>query len=418
MAGTGGRLDASAVSGGENLGEINVVVDESGQPGAEMAAMERARELLSRVPDASFLIERPQLFTFSNPLEIEISGLVLADLGSVSDALVAMMEASGAFLDIESSWQPGYPELQIEFDDDRIAALGLTVPQVAQRVVDKVRGNVPTTFNLQDKQIDIRVRVAESERDSARDLADLVINPEAAVQVRLGAVANVITVDGPADIQRVGQQRVVVVSAEPRSGDLASAAATAQRMLDEIAHPPGVRSFVGGQNEEMEGSFQSLQLALILALILVYLVMASLFESLIHPLSIMLTIPFAMVGAVIALWVTSTAISVVVFIGLILLVGIVVNNAIVLVDRVNELRRQHGLTKDAALKEGAAQRLRPILMTTMTTVLGLLPMALGFGDAAELRTPMAVTVIGGLLVSTLLTLVLIPVAYKLMDRSQ
>ena len=291
------------------------------------------------------------------------------------------------------------------------------MPQVAQRVVDKVRGNVPTTFNLQDKQIDIRVRVAENERDSARDLADLVINPEAAVQVRLGAVAKVITVDGPADIQRVGQQRVVVVSAEPRSGDLASAAATAQRMLDEIAHPPGVRSFVGGQNEEMEGSFQSLQLALILALILVYLVMASLFESLIHPLSIMLTIPFAMVGAVIALWVTSTAISVVVFIGLILLVGIVVNNAIVLVDRVNELRRQHGLTKDAALKEGAAQRLRPILMT-MTTVLGLLPMALGFGDAAELRTPMAVTVIGGLLVSTLLTLVLIPVAYKLMDRSQ
>ena len=418
VAGTGGRLDASAVSGGENLGEINVVLDESRQLGAEMAAMERARELLSRVPDASFLIERPQLFTFSNPLEIEISGLDLADLGSVSDALVAMMEASGAFLDIESSWQPGYPELQIEFDDDRIAALGLTVPQVAQRVVDKVRGNVPTTFNLQDKQIDIRVRVAESERDSAGDLADLVINPEAAVQVRLGAVANVITVDGPADIQRMGQQRVVVVSAEPRSGDLASAAAAAQRMLDEIAHPPGVRSFVGGQNQEMEGSFQSLQLALILALILVYLVMASLFESLIHPLSIMLTIPFAMVGAVIALWATSTAISVVVFIGLILLVGIVVNNAIVLVDRVNELRRQHGLTKNAALKEGAAQRLRPILMTTLTTVLGLLPMALGFGDAAELRTPMAVTVIGGLLVSTLLTLVLIPVAYKLMDRSQ
>ena len=115
-------------------------------------------------------------------------------------------------MDIESSWQPGYPELQIEFDDDRIAALGLTVPQVAQRVVDKVRGNVPTTFNLQDKQIDIRLRVAETERDSARDLADLVINPEAAVQVRLGAVASVITVDGPADIQRVGQQRVVVVS--------------------------------------------------------------------------------------------------------------------------------------------------------------------------------------------------------------
>ena len=168
--------------------------------------------------------------------------------------------------------------------------------------------------------------------------------------MRLGAVANVITVDGPADIQRVGQQRVVVVSAEPRSGDLA-VRATAQRMLDEIAHPPGVRSFVGGQNEEMEGSFQSLvstdfgtDFGLFgdgLAL-----------ESLIHPLSIMLTIPLRWWARSIALWATSTAISVVVFIGLILLVGIVVNNAIVLVDRVNELRRQHGLTKDAALKEG------------------------------------------------------------------
>ena len=249
------------------------------------------------------------------------------------------------------------------------------------------------------------------------DVADLVINPEAAVQVRLGTVARVETVQGPADIQRVGQQRVVIVSAEPRSGDLAAAADLAERLLAEIAHPPGVRSFVGGQNEEMEGSFRSLQFALILALILVYLVMASLFESLVHPMSIMLTIPFAMVGAIFGLWATSTPISVVVFIGLILLVGIVVNNAIVLVDRVNELRREEGLSKDDALIAGAQQRLRPILMTTATTVLGLLPMALGLGEASELRTPMAITVIGGLLLSTLLTLVLIPVAYKLLDRT-
>ena len=147
--------------------------------------------------------------------------------------------------------------------------------------------------------------------------------------------------------------------------------------------------------------------------------MASLFESLIHPLSIMLTIPFAMVGVVIALWATSTAISVVVFIGLILLVGIVVNNAIVLVDRVNELRRQHGLIKDAALKRTSSAAIAAHFDDDADyRALGLLPMALGFGDAAELRTPMAVTVIGGLLVSMLLTLVLIPVAYKLMDRSQ
>ena len=417
VAGTGGRLDASAVSGGENLGEMNVIVANPAAPGSEALAMGHVRDALDLVPDVTYAIEQPQLFTFANPLEVEISGLNLADLGSVADALVSKMVESQAFADVESSWLPGYPELQIEFDHERIAALGLTVPEVAKRVVDKIRGNVPTTFNLQDKKIDIRLRVAEEERDSILDVADLVINPEAAVQVRLGTVARVETVQGPADIQRVGQQRVVIVSAEPRSGDLAAAADLAERLLAEIAHPPGVRSFVGGQNEEMEGSFRSLQFALILALILVYLVMASLFESLVHPMSIMLTIPFAMVGAIFGLWATSTPISVVVFIGLILLVGIVVNNAIVLVDRVNELRREEGLSKDDALIAGAEQRLRPILMTTATTVLGLLPMALGLGEASELRTPMAITVIGGLLLSTLLTLVLIPVAYKLLDRT-
>jgi len=153
----------------------------------------------------------------------------------------------------------------------------------------------------------------------------------------------------------------------------------------------------------------------LLALIMVYLVMASLFESLLHPFIIMFTIPLAGVGAVLALSVTGTSVSVVVFIGLILLVGIVVNNAIVLIDRVNQLR-ETGLMRTEAVKIGAGQRFRPILMTTMTTVLGLLPMAIGLGEASELRTPMAITVIGGLLVSMLLTLIVIPVVYDLVDR--
>ena len=150
---------------------------------------------------------------------------------------------------------------------------------------------------------------------------------------------------------------------------------------------------------------------------MVYSVLASLFESLLHPFVIMFTIPLAGIGALLGLWVTSTPISVGVFIGGILLVGSVVNNAIVLVDRVNQLRRGDGMIKMEALILGTQERLRPILMTTLTTVLGLLPMALGFGEAAELRTPMAVTVIGGLMVSTLLTLVIIPVVYSVLDRS-
>ena len=179
--------------------------------------------------------------------------------------------------------------------------------------------------------------------------------------------------------------------------------------------PRGVISRVGGQNEEMEASFKSLRFALLLALIMVYLVMASLFESLLHPFIIMFTIPLAAVGAIFGLALTGTSISVVVFIGLILLVGIVVNNAIVLIDRVNQLR-ELGMTKRQAIVEGANQRLRPIMITTLTTILGLLPMAIGMGEASELRTPMAITVIGGLFVSTFLTLIIIPVVYDLIDR--
>lgn len=181
--------------------------------------------------------------------------------------------------------------------------------------------------------------------------------------------------------------------------------------------PSGITAMVSGQNEEMQDSFRSMQFALALAIFLVYLVMASQFESLIHPLVILFTIPLALVGAVLALYLTGTTVNVVAFIGVIMLAGIVVNNAIVLVDLINQLQAQ-GVEKIAAIMEAGQARLRPILMTTLTTALGLLPMAIGFGEGAEVRTPMAITVIGGLLVSTLLTLIVIPVVYSLFDRKK
>ena len=418
VAGTGGRMDASAVSGGENLGRITVVLapDESGTK--EARVMQQVRRVLDDEPALKYSLERPQFFTFSTPLEIEVTGTDLDGIRSVAESLVSSMMRSGSFSDVESTILSGYPELQIEFDQDRIAALGLTVPQVAARVVDKVKGNVPTEFTFQDKKIDIRLRVDEGARDSKADIENLIVNPESSEQVRLKTVAKIFEAVGPADIQRLGQQRVGIVRANPIGTDLAEGAAIVEQLLDEIPHPLGIKSHVGGQSEEMAASFNSLAFALLLALILVYLVMASLFESLLHPFVIMFTIPLAGIGAVLALVLTNTPVSVVVFIGGILLVGIVVNNAIVLVDRVNQFRRQSGYTKLDALVAGTNERLRPIMMTTLTTVLGLLPMALGFGEAAELRTPMAVTVIGGLMMSTLLTLVVIPVVYFVLDRSE
>jgi len=179
--------------------------------------------------------------------------------------------------------------------------------------------------------------------------------------------------------------------------------------------PYGLTMYIKGQSEEMAASFKSLMFALGLAVILVYLVMASQFESLLHPFVILFSIPLAAVGVAIALWLTGTSLSVIVFIGLIMLAGIVVNNAIVLLDLINQLR-ERGMDRMTAIREGARLRLRPIMMTTLTTVLGLLPMALGIGQGAEMRTPMAITVIGGLLTSTLLTLLVVPVMYSLLDR--
>ncbi|MDE0191258.1 MAG: efflux RND transporter permease subunit, partial [Gammaproteobacteria bacterium] len=416
VAGTGGRLDASASRGGEQIGELSVVLEPDATPSDEARVMSLTRDRLESVPAAQFTVERPQLFTFATPLEVEIAGNDLQSLEMVAERLVAAMSASPSFSDVESSIRPGYPELQIEFDQERTAATGLFVPDVANRVVRKIRGDVPTKFTWRDKRVDIRVRLDEAERNSKADVENLLVDAGNR-QIRLGALAEVSMAVGPADIQRIGQKRVAVVSAHVDHGDLALGGEEALGLIAGIPHPPNVTSRISGQAEEMEASFTSLQLALLLALILVYLVMASLFESLLHPFVIMFTAPLAAIGAVLGIYLAGVSISVVVFIGAILLVGIVVNNAIVLVDRVNRLRLE-GLDRRTAVITGARQRFRPIMMTTITTILGLLPMAIGLGEASELRTPMAITVIGGLLGATLLTLVVIPVVYDLVDRKQ
>jgi HAE1 family hydrophobic/amphiphilic exporter-1 len=220
---------------------------------------------------------------------------------------------------------------------------------------------------------------------------------------------------GPAEIRRIGQERVAIVSADVVGADLGTGVVALQSILQATALPPGVTAYISGQSEEMRDSFASLQLTLVLAVFLVYLVMASQFESLVHPFVILLTIPLAVIGAVWALWLTGTTVNVVAYIGLIMLAGIVVNQSIVLIDAVNQAR-ERGLDKVEAIVAAGRARLRPILITKLTTILGLVPMAIGVGEGAELRAPMAITVIGGVTLTTFLTLLVIPVVYSVMDR--
>ncbi|GAB5408262.1 MAG: efflux RND transporter permease subunit [Balneolaceae bacterium] len=415
VAGTGNKIDANPDEGGENWGELNVLLASGASADTEENTMASMRNSLSQVPGLQYKFSRPSLFSFSTPVEVEITGFDLDKLKSLSDEITKKMEGNGRFADIKNSMEIGSPEIQILFDRDRAAALGLQVHEVADRVVSNVRGDVATRYSWRDRKIDVLVRARQQDRASAEEIQQLIVNPGSERPIPLSAIAEIKVANGPSEIRRSSQQRVAVISANLNYGDLGDAAAAVQTIIDNTTAPIGIYARVAGQNEEMSDSFQSLLFALSLAIFLVYLVMASQFESLLHPFIILFTIPLALIGAVLALYVTGTTISVVVFIGLILLAGIVVNNAIVLIDLINQLR-ERGMDKLEAIKEGAKSRLRPILMTTLTTTLGLLPLAIGFGDGAELRAPMGITVIGGLLVSTLLTLVVIPVMYSIMDH--
>jgi HAE1 family hydrophobic/amphiphilic exporter-1 len=417
VAGTGNRLDANPVDSGENTGKLSVTLAAGSGRAEEAASMTALREKLEQIAGLQYQFSRPALFSFSTPLEVVISGYDLDRLRAIADQVRDRMEESGAYTDIRSTVELGNPEIQIIFDQDRATRLGLVVRDVADRVVRSVRGEVATRYRLRDKQIDVLVRSVDSRAASIEEIRSLIVNPGSAHPVPLNAIAAVTLASGPAEVRRIGQERVAVISAGYVGRDLGAAVADLEGMLKGIALPPGITAYLSGQSEEMQDSFRSLAFTLALAVLLVYLVMASQFESLVQPFVILFTIPLGLIGVVWALFLTGTTINVVALIGLIMLAGIVVNNAIVLIDAVNQ-GRERGLEKRAAILEAGRVRLRPILITTVSTVLGLLPMAIGFGEGAEVRTPMAITVIGGISVSTLLTLVVIPVVYSLMTRER
>ncbi len=415
VAGTGTRLDATPTESGENIARLLVTLKPGSGDREEAAAMNALRATLAARPDIQVKFARPALFSFSTPLEIEIRGYDLAALTTAGKKLGQLLGKSDRFADIKSTVEDGYPEVQIRFDQDRAAALGLTTRQISDAVVSKVRGDVATRYNFRDRKIDVLARVREADRASVDDIRNLIVNPGSDRPIRLSAVAEVSASEGPSEIHRVDQERVAIISANLRHGDLGSAVAEVNSILKKTPLAAGVSVHIGGQGEEMNASTRSMLFAFGLAIFLVYLVMASQFESLVHPFVIMFSIPLALVGAVLALKLTGTPISVVVFIGLIMLAGIVVKNAIVLIDRVNQLREE-GHAKREAIILAAESRLRPIAMTTLATLLGFLPLAIGLGEGSEVRSPMAITVIGGLAVSTLLTLVVIPIVYELVDR--
>jgi HAE1 family hydrophobic/amphiphilic exporter-1 len=400
---------------GENSGLIQVRMAAGASRDDEKQVIAQLRERLSSSGLAKFKFERPTYFSFRTPIEVEVYSDSLPQLHESAALVKANVEGITGLVDVRSSAELGNPELQVTFNRDALVHLGLDVFQVASTIRNKVQGEAATRFLQDDREIDIMVRSVDVSRASVSDVEDMIVGHRDGIPIFLKSVASVNVSEGPTEIRRIGQQRAAVISGNLSGRDMGAVAADIRRSLEETPLGAGVSAFLSGQEEEMSRSFNSLLMAMALAIFLVYLVMASQFESFLHPFVIIFTLPLGAIGVIGALLITGNSINVVGMIGMVMLAGIVVNNAIVLIDAINQ-RRLEGMEKYEAIIQAADSRLRPILMTTATTVLGLLPMAMGLGSGAELRSTLAITVIGGLVVGTALTLLVIPVVYSLVDR--
>jgi multidrug efflux pump subunit AcrB len=401
----------TAIDGGEHTARLTVRLLAGSTPEEEIALIERIRGEFQDMPDLKIEVRYPSLFSFKSPIEVEIRGHDITTLKRVCREAETVLAASvPGLVDIRASLQAGHPEIQVVYNRERLTELGLSLRAVADLVRNKIQGRTATTFRQDDQLIDIVVRLREQDRFGLEELKRLIVNPNGAIPISLASVATLTVTEGPSEIRRVDQQRCAIITGNIRGGSLSTVSHDIVNAMETLELPPGFSYNLAGQNKEMKTSLNSLLLAFALAVFLVYIVMASQFESLLQPLLIMTTVPLAMVGVVIVLWLAAIPVTIMVFLGLILLVGIVVNNAIVLIDYINVLRRR-GVEKIEAIVDAGHARLRPIVMTALTTVVGLIPMALGIGEGAEIRAPMAITVIVGLTSATVLTLVVIPILY-------
>ena len=347
-------------------------------------------------------------------VNVQIKGDDLKVLQDISDQVAEIVRNVPGTREVAASLTDGNPEMQIKIDRQRAAAFGLTPMQVSNEIRNAMQGAVAARYKVEGTEVDIRVRYAPQNHQDLEYLQNLNILTPQRTMVKLSQIASFELAQGPIQITRVDQVRKADISANLLNRDLKSVMDDIQAQVAKINLPPGYLIEYTGANQDMMESFSSLAIALILGIILVYAVMAIQYESFFNPFIIMFSVPTAFIGIVLGLLLTGRAFSVPAFIGIIMLVGIVVSNAIVLVDYLERLR-QRGMERDAAIVEAGRVRLRPILMTAFATILAMLPLALGFGEGAESMAPLATVVIGGLLVSTLVTLLLVPVVYSIFD---
>lgn len=368
------------------------------------------------IPDVDLQASSVQSGGFSgSPISVEITGDELDVLKDISQEVRGIVASVEGTLNVEDSFSDTRPELQVIINRDIAATYGLNFNQIMQTVRTGFNGQTASLMKINGQEIDIRVQLSKNRRQDINHLGQLTIRTPMGANIPLYEVAQFKEVDGQGTINRKNQERGANVTADIIGADLASISQSIEKEVQNIVLPEGYSINMGGQQEEMSDAFIDLALALLLAIFLVYAVMAVQFESFLYPFIIMFSIPATIIGIIVGFVITGRTLSVPSFIGIIMLSGIVVNNAIVLVDYINILRKR-GIERDEAIISAGLQRLRPILMTTLTTVLAMAPLAIGIGEGSEMQAPLATVIVFGLSFSTLITLIFVPVIYIIMDN--
>ncbi|HVF58540.1 MAG TPA: efflux RND transporter permease subunit [Thermoanaerobaculia bacterium] len=413
---------------GQHSGDLRVTLAPKGE--RERSSTEIAdalRERLSGLPGVKVRArEGSGLFILNmafgggdEGLTVEVRGEDLEAGFELAERTRAALQTIPVLTDVRIARDPGRPERVMRINRDKLAQLGLSMQQVAEVIETNLAGSRATVLREAGREVDIVVRLAEPDRVRLADIDQVSLVAAGGESVPLRTVVEVAVSRGPVIIDREDQERVIPVTATLVAGeDLGTAAEAARTALRDVPVPDGHAVILGGEYEEQQKASRQLLMALALALLLVYMVMAAEFENLLDPFVVMFSVPMAAIGVFFTMWLTQTTFNIQSYIGMILLIGIVTNNAIVLIDYVNLLRRRDGMELHEAVVEGGRRRLRPILMTTAATVLGLIPLALGIGEGAEVQASMARVVIGGMTVSTLITLLLVPVVYTTISEWQ
>jgi HAE1 family hydrophobic/amphiphilic exporter-1 len=379
----------------------------------------RVRKVTDKIPDTTirYSAEDPltgMMFGGGTKLAVELYGHNMADATAYAERVVAAMEKIPGVTDIDISRKEEKPELKVIVDREKASKLGLDIRTIGKTIETFFAGTTATRYREKGDEYDVEVRLRPDDRTKPEDLRDMFVSIPGGEQISLANIATIEQGVGPTKIERKDQARYITVSADISGRDLGSVVADAKKAMDKIPAPPGFSYKFAGAEKERREAFQMLIIATALGMVLVYMVMASQFESYRDPFIIFLSVPFGIVGVIVALALTGISMNIVTFIALILLVGLVVNNGIVLISFIGILRHR-GYDTYRAIIDGGRSRLRPILSTTITTLLGLAPLMFTRGAGSEIWVPFAVTSIGGLTLSTLITLIMMPTLYSIFE---